>query len=247
MNEFKHIISLGFDCSVARELEKNGLRDSSSPFDWMTTAELEKVIRLIDNNFDSFLDFDSLYQDKKLKNVYTNIKYNISFFHDFNKYESLSTQILEVRNKYERRVKRFYNNIKEPTLFVRFINRTSELAYIEKNITNINKVLKHTNINNKIIFISSDRFDSQIIKLYKIESINNEYYINDIIKRNKELNSNFEKNLYYSPEKRKINSNIYKNKMKFNFSKRIYNKIKREYNKIKRPSHFKEYIHYNQL
>lgn len=32
---YKHVISLGFFCSVALELERKGLRDASYPFDWL--------------------------------------------------------------------------------------------------------------------------------------------------------------------------------------------------------------------
>lgn len=38
-NVFTHVVSLGWFCSVARELEKAGLREFSMPFDWCLSPD----------------------------------------------------------------------------------------------------------------------------------------------------------------------------------------------------------------
>ena len=54
MTEFKHVISLGHLCATANDLERIGLRSSSGPLDWCESHELEKIMLLIQNNFNGF-------------------------------------------------------------------------------------------------------------------------------------------------------------------------------------------------
>lgn len=114
-------ISLGYFCSVASELEKLGLRTESSPFDWVI-SDFEGDINNIKNHFADYLDYIFLSQDKQNREIYKNIKYNICFFHDFNKYTSLKKQLPHVAEKYNRRIERFYKSITSPTLFIRYIS-----------------------------------------------------------------------------------------------------------------------------
>lgn len=41
MKKYESVISLGYFCSVAIELEKMGIRNFSTPFDWLITDWLE--------------------------------------------------------------------------------------------------------------------------------------------------------------------------------------------------------------
>lgn len=59
---YRHYISLGYFCEVARDLEKLGLRDYSSPFDWGISC-FKNVIEAIDYEFEGFLDYANLSQD----------------------------------------------------------------------------------------------------------------------------------------------------------------------------------------
>ncbi len=52
---YKNIMSLGYFCGVARELERVGLRNASYPFDWIISTDFKQVIKLIENNFENFL------------------------------------------------------------------------------------------------------------------------------------------------------------------------------------------------
>ena len=106
-------ISLGYFCSVAIDLEKLGLRSESSPFDW-TIADFRGVISAIQSRFAGFLSYDLLAQNRQHLYIYKNIKYNISFYHDFDVYTPLKDQLSQIQTKYERRINRFYETIKNP-------------------------------------------------------------------------------------------------------------------------------------
>ena len=133
MTQFKHVISLGSYCSVAQALKDLTFRDASYPFDWVISESFEKVIELIKNDFDGFLKYNNLYQYTYNRDRYKNNKYLISFFHDFNRRESLRIQLPYVKRKYKRRIRRFYNDIKEPTLLIRYIRDKKDIEFVEKN------------------------------------------------------------------------------------------------------------------
>lgn len=121
INEFKHFVSLGANCYVAEDLKKLGLRNCSYPFDWLFFTDFECTVSLIENDFKDFLSYNALMQHDDNKNRYYNSIYRFSFFHDFNKYESLKAQLPFVSEKYNRRINRFKKDIREPTLFFRYI------------------------------------------------------------------------------------------------------------------------------
>ena len=76
--KYEHFISLGYFCSVALELERYGLRDGSYPFDWCI-SDIKGVFELINNNFESYTDYNLLEQNSKEHNHYRNKKYNVQF------------------------------------------------------------------------------------------------------------------------------------------------------------------------
>ena len=120
--EYVHFISLGYCCAIAEELERNGLREASLPFDWQIT-DFQGVITAIDNSFDRYLDYEELLQNVTYPQYYMDKRYNCQFYHDFDKYRSLKQQIGFVKEKYDRRIKRLYRFISEPTLFIRYIRK----------------------------------------------------------------------------------------------------------------------------
>ncbi|GAJ62101.1 DUF1796 family putative cysteine peptidase [Streptococcus parauberis] len=237
-SQFKHFISLGYFCSIAQDLEKLGLRDKSYPFDWCIT-DLEKNIELINNNFESILDMDLLSQDKEIPHHYRNDKYDFYFFHDFNSEETLKDQLQNVKDKYKRRIKGFYKDIEEPTLFIRYISpekinsegKPLELIYIEENHSHILDTLKRFNPKNEIIYITNIGFQSEVIKvfnvsnddgdivsrspLYKQNSLFN--YFSNVDYPNREQNLDFLKSK--DTKTRKLRSRIIK-KIRDNFGKK---------------------------
>ena len=193
-------VSLGFICAIARDLEKLGLRNSSMPFDWCLT-DFQGIIKAINNNFEGYLTYNRLLQEKKCLKHYKNVDYNVQFYHDFNRFESLDKQLPSVKAKYDRRIKRFYETIKEPTIFVRYISddykidgKSTELIWIEENYDYIISSLKSFNPNNDIIFIANEGVISNKISIYNVrkdkgDRITRSPIINNI---NSELRSLFE-------------------------------------------------------
>ena len=152
VTKYKHIIPLGYFCSVAMELERKGLRTASYPFDWIISDSFENILKLLDNNFEEFLDEESLYQEE-IPNHYYNYRTGIHFYHDFDAYTPLRKQIKSVRKKYDRRIKRLYDDVKEPSLFIRYCLNEKEVEWIENNLTSIVSQVKQYNRDNNIVFI----------------------------------------------------------------------------------------------
>ena len=115
-------VSLGFNCSVARCItlmgEQDGCFYERQVFDWLGTG-MWAIVMLIKNEFSDFLDSNLLeyrlrYADRK--ELYpTNIKYDIPMLHDFEQRNSVcirNAELIPVVEKYQRRIKRFYELLK---------------------------------------------------------------------------------------------------------------------------------------
>lgn len=174
-SKFKNVVSLGFFCSVSLELEKIGVRKASYPFDWVISSNFELVCRLIKNKFDSFMEYENLSQEYKVNpNYYFDEKYQIHFYHDFTSDTSLEMQYEREFNKYKRRIDRFFNDIQNPTLFIRYVSSSSEIEYIKENITQINNLIKGYNKSNEIVYITNYPFDLKDNRVFFVESDNND-------------------------------------------------------------------------
>lgn len=120
MKQYDIIYSIGRDCACASYLQKNKLRLTSGPFDWLTNAGFEDRFELMLNDFQCFLDKKDLKQmpkptqfpADKNNDYYENIKNKLYFWHDFPADKPFDEAYPEVKQKYERRIKRFYDNIK---------------------------------------------------------------------------------------------------------------------------------------
>lgn len=228
MKQYKHFISLGYFCSVASELERIGLRSTSSPFDWCI-SNYEGVIDAIENHFENFLNYDYLLQSDTECGHYFNPKYKIWFFHDFDKYRSLEEQLPSVKDKYLRRIERFYKNIQQPTLFVRYISdeivneygKSKELDWIEKNNHHILLLLKSFNEYNDIIYIANDGVTSKVINIFNVQKDKNDVVARRPLDKNTSLNEFFM--LFdYEPKEKNIDVFIKKQKKKNKIIQKIY-------------------------
>jgi hypothetical protein len=170
-------ISLGSTCGLAYQLQKLNLKKESLPFDWIRSNSISSVLYLIKNNFDGFLDnlihiknddkFPEVDEDfnEDLINIETNIyrneKFCLGFFHDFNK----NTSFNNVKEKYDRRIKRFYEKVKSPSIFIR-----DELNFKQKDIEIYNELyeelIKYNNQNQFILIINT--FKNQNIDISKL-------------------------------------------------------------------------------
>lgn len=122
-------ISLGGNCSIAKQMRNNNINQKTLPFDWVRCNDFNMVLKLLDNNFEYFMDNLKLInidndnkfvihtREDKSSYIYRDMKYNITFYHDF--YDNVD--IDEVKDKYRRRISRLYQILKsnEEIVFVR--------------------------------------------------------------------------------------------------------------------------------
>ena len=97
MVSYKHVISLGWFCSVAEELERFGLRSASYPFDWIL-SDWETVKAMTEGSFSDFLAPDKLGQDEKTRNMYHHRERKcLVYVHDIDPYEDYGRQVEKAR------------------------------------------------------------------------------------------------------------------------------------------------------
>lgn len=242
-----HYISLGYFCSVAMELEKMGLRTESSPFDWLI-SDFDGVIRAIQNEFCDFLEYTYMEQSKDIHKHYRNKKYGFKFFHDFNEYIPLEKQLPVVREKYDRRIKRFYKTISEPTVFVRYISDASkiggiskELLWIEEHLDEIVTTLKAFNSENEIIYIANNGVTSEKIRIYNVEIDEGDNVARSPFSKNADL-----WNIFSNAEVVGKQDNIQRYLLKEKNKNKLCNKIKKKLISMKKKLLLTEYVHEKQ-
>jgi len=159
-------ISLGPTCSIAYQLQKLNKKKESLPFDWIRCYPISSVLHLIQNNFiDLFEGIEFVRDDTKFPfiedidgekfdtihikdtKIYKNDKLGISFFHDFKD----GIDVKDVIEKYKRRINRFYNVVKNSSVFIR-----DELNFKVCDIMIYNQLydkLKEFNNENRLVLI----------------------------------------------------------------------------------------------
>ena len=142
------------------ELERIGLRLFSLPFDWLISGNFQKVLELIENKFQDFLNPNFLFQEKNVNlNYYYNDKCEIHFYHDFVSDKSFEQQLIAIQEKYEKRIERFFEKIIQPTIFVRYCQGKDEIDFIRENYQYISSFFKSYNTKNEILFIIDEEID----------------------------------------------------------------------------------------
>lgn len=244
---FKNVISLGFFCSVARDMEKMGIRRCSGPFDWVWST-WTGVYSFMKNEFADFLLPENMAQSDFDRNVYADRKYGIIFFHDFTKYKRFEKQYPRVKSKYSRRIGYFYENIKEPTLFVRYIwNGThkgvwvDEIQQIENDYQDFLKLIKKYNEKNEVIFIANEEFNSRILPIFYVKKdegtvVNRRpLYANEYLKE-------YLENIDFADREKNIK--IYREKERKSHG--LWHRGLKKFRMIMSKTFLKEYIHENQ-
>ena len=130
----------------------------------------------IEKGFEHFLDEEELRQSEEAPEHYMN-RYEIQFFHDFNMWDPLRDQLPAVQDKYERRIRHFYQITAEPTLFIRYMDdrildadgTVHELRYVEENYAHVMDVLKGLCPENELILIANSGVKSEKLKIYSVE------------------------------------------------------------------------------
>lgn len=121
--KYSEIISLGYDCTVARNARELNLRTSSYPFDWMVSINTIKTFEAIKNDFEGFTDIVSR---KKIgdSEYYVN-KYEMVFLH----HSHLSLE--ELNREFEKKINSFRKILSSDKniLFIRKLHGTHELEF----------------------------------------------------------------------------------------------------------------------
>lgn len=109
---YDYICSLGSSCLCASSLREAGLRLSSGPFDWMLGPSLLGRVQTIASDFRGWLepaDLECLGDPNNFNHdSYLNRRTGYKFSHDFERGVPLEQALVPVREKYARRIARFY-------------------------------------------------------------------------------------------------------------------------------------------
>ncbi len=225
MNKY-NIVSLGFFCSVSEELQEYGFRKESMPFDWLISSA-EGVYNLIDNKFEDFLEFNELSQNLENRNFYKNDRYDVSFYHDFTQYKSLADQLESVVKKYNRRIKRFYERISEPTIFIRYIEDQNEMNYIEANLTLFLSLLTSYNKESKLLLICNNDIITNLEDIYRVQKDQEDTVARKPFSQLPSLIEYLDMN--YDQSQKKDNLSFPKQETSNSLIDKIYGKLRRKY------------------
>jgi hypothetical protein len=114
------IYSIGHNCSCAFNLKRFNLRNTSGVLDWLWHPTLPEVFDVLCNDFKDFLIKEDLVKLEKnpvqtnhdtLHDYYYNPRNNYQFLHDFPTDCSLDDCFDEVKEKYDKRIERFLNDM----------------------------------------------------------------------------------------------------------------------------------------
>lgn len=120
------------------------------------------VIHVLENNFAHFLDYEALEVSKSRSTIFWDKNNGITFFHDLNR--DLKKEYPEIMDKYNKRIKRFYERVKKPTLFIRLLKEQKEADEIIAHRDEIKKLLKSYNPDNEIIYLAVKSIDISALR-----------------------------------------------------------------------------------
>jgi hypothetical protein len=105
---------MGANCFLAGMLDALGLRMFSGPYDWVNGSTFEMRFRLFLNRFDKYFEKGDLqFQGHaECTDVYRNQRTGLAYIHDFKLNSDFDAAYPEVRAKYDRRIARVLDKIK---------------------------------------------------------------------------------------------------------------------------------------
>jgi hypothetical protein len=163
-------ISLGANCAPARHFERNHLTEAFFPFDWCI-SEVESVYKALEEDFHGYLKQENLKIFELAPNVthrtFRDTYYKIIYPHDFSRDKEPLHDYEQIRNKYYRRIDRFYRalSLGKKVYFFRTGITKEEAKKLNALIRN-----KFPNLNYTLIVIS-DTEDFK--KQWKIKRLRN--------------------------------------------------------------------------
>lgn len=157
------------------------------------------VVKALTTHFEGFFNEDAFFQCATEPRYYCNKEYNIYMYHDFDAYTPLHRQMKSFRDKYTRRIERLYNNMLEPTLFIRYISdedvdstgKSIELKKIEKDYEHLIWFIKQFNEQNDIMWIANEGVQSKKIKIYHVQKDDGDSVARVFLEKNAELKKLF--------------------------------------------------------
>ena len=97
------------------------------------------------------MDREILISSKENQKHFTYSKYCLTYPHDIR--TSLANDYEEIKEKYQRRIRKFRNAIEKPTCFFRIVKDNVETSWINENMDYIESIIKRMNRKNEIIFL----------------------------------------------------------------------------------------------
>ncbi|MCM1297593.1 MAG: papain-like cysteine peptidase [Muribaculaceae bacterium] len=199
--KYDFVFGIGEACSCTQVLRACNLQLASYPFDWLFGSDFIGRCNILANGFDKFLEKDELefsYEERNISCVAYRNKYNdITFNHDFNKDTPFDAMYNEVKNKYDRRIKRLLENINHAN--------TVLIVYIEVPTNNHPRVLNDEIINGYNIIKS--KYNNKNIDLIYIKNHSTKYetekLTNNITIITKDY-KNKDTNIDYEVDKKKL-------------------------------------------
>ncbi len=225
--EYDLIYSIGASCACAGYMKRHDMRFCSGPFDWLSNASLATNLDLIANNFKDFIDPQNLTfyakNDRALNNcdTYKNTKTGTCFVHDFISDIPFEEIFPSIKEKYERRIQRFYKKIEEADsvllIWLNCFSKSDENNIVEK----CNEIMKKFNKKIDFLIIEHDETKPRGEIEHKSLSENVEYYLLHIKKEDKQGN------LTTMGDVKNVNRIFSKYRLKMPITKRSYLFIKR--------------------
>ncbi len=167
-NEYDFIFGIGEACSCSETLRKCGLQFQSYPLDWLYGGDIKTRVNLLVNNFEDFINIDDLQKQGERENplpcdIYANLKNKIVFNHDFPLRKNLDETYPLVFEKYNRRIKRLYENIENSNKIL--------IVYIQ-NPASKTKIIRIIRKIKFVIQLISKKFPNKEINLLYIANKN---------------------------------------------------------------------------
>jgi hypothetical protein len=175
VSQYDEVVSLGIACQAAAQIKYNEIRIRAYPFDWLVTP-FDGLISFIINKGAGFLEPGNFCSHGLIRNsnslLVKDSIYNFSFMHDFEGEDPLFSYA-EVKEKYDRRIKRFFNLL-ESNKKVLFIRVTISKAQAKQ----LDQVLQkhYPNLSYTIVAVS-DKEDAKMD--WGLPRVRNFYLIQD--------------------------------------------------------------------
>lgn len=154
--KFDYIISLGYNCSNASSMAKNGFRSFSGPFDWCVIP-YDALIHFLETNFSDFLEYDNLQLMSGEDKCFNDIKYKLTFPHEIKK--SLQDDFSNIKDKYNRRIDKFRSILGENICFIRMIYHQEEVDKIIKDNNYLKNIILRYNSSNELVYLISKKLN----------------------------------------------------------------------------------------